>query len=94
MCRLCATDTLEVRRERHRHLTWKPRVIWNCSICGRPGYAKGLCASHYEQKRLGRTPAHRQAPTCVVPGCYRDSYCKDRCQKHYRRMWRRERSAA
>lgn len=49
--------------------------------CTRKYYAKGLCASHYQQQRLAKT----HIPPCSVEGCENAGHSISRrlCLKHY-----------
>jgi hypothetical protein len=69
---------------------WRVR----CSVagCGRDDvYAKGLCKLHYERQRQGRMLEGRvrgQPWACVE--CGAAAIARDRCERHYKRLWRRE----
>lgn len=68
-----------------------------CSIdgCGRGGFARGLCSTHYARLLKGMKVdapfrKRRHSPVarpCVVAGCKNYARCRDWCMTHYSR-WR------
>jgi hypothetical protein len=65
-----------------------------CTNCGKPVYAKGLCASCYMRQRrngtLDRVYVDNRDRQCAEPGCGRRSVSHGYCHKHYVRMWRQK----
>ena len=57
--------------------------------CDRQSVVRGLCSSHYQQKRKGRelTPVRRSRKTqvityCPVPNCKREMHSRGLCSRH------------
>jgi hypothetical protein len=54
--------------------------------CSRPAHARGLCRTHYDRQKKGKTGIAAKAdatPKCSVPVCQRPAYAQALCQMHY-----------
>lgn len=60
--------------------------IRNCEVdqCLKPARARGMCNSHYERVRLGKSLHPEAKPVCVVDGCETVPEARERCSRHYR----------
>lgn len=54
------------------------------SGCERPVKGRGLCSTHYWQRKL----EDPDGPRCVEDGCEGPVWARGRCQPHYRRIMR------
>ena len=64
-----------------------------CSIegCGKPLRAKGMCGTHYERTRCGRTLNPKPRSTgCSVEDCDREHQAKGMCKYHHLQEWQRQ----